>query len=66
MCKNWGTELYVAGDYIKSLNFRDYVKSLVTHIPCYISVADPGFDLRGDVDFVKKREEIWRFGHKQS
>jgi len=28
------TELYVAGDYMKYLNFRDYAKSLVTHIPC--------------------------------
>ena len=29
------TEFYVhvAGDYMKFLNFRDYVKSLVTHIP---------------------------------
>jgi len=29
-------ELYVAGNYMNSLNVRDYVKYLVTHIPCNI------------------------------
>ena len=27
---------YAAGDYMKSLNFWDYLNSLVTHIPCNI------------------------------
>ena len=30
------TQFYIAGDYMKSLNFMDYMKSLVTHIPCNI------------------------------
>ena len=28
-----------AGDNMKSLNFRDYVKFLVTHIPCNIYIS---------------------------
>jgi len=32
------TEFYEAGDYMKSLNFRVNVKSLITHIPCNIYI----------------------------
>jgi len=47
------TKFYVAGDYMKSLNCRDYVKSLVTPIPCNILLQNKA------VGLVQNRYKYW-------
>ena len=49
------TKYYVAGDNMKSQNFRNYVKSLISHIPCNIYIKIKRFSQYFDIsNFILK------------